>query len=225
VSVRSTPTCPFAAVFFDFDGTLADSYTAITASVNHVRGKRGLAPLTEPEVRRHVGHGPGHLLSATVGIGDPAENAAWYREHHPTVMESHTHLLPGVAAALPALHGAGLRLAVCSNKPRDYTRRLLEVLEIASYFETVLGPEDVPNAKPAPDMLLAGLERLGLDKDAALYVGDMTVDIATARAAGVTVWIVPTGSDPRNAIVAARPDKLFESISELPVLLGIVEGG
>jgi phosphoglycolate phosphatase len=221
VIVQRTSAVPLKAVFFDFDGTLADSYAAITASVNHVRAKRGLAPLTEPEVRRHVGHGPGHLLAATVGVGDAAENAAWYREHHPGVMESHTHLLPGVVEMLPVLHNAGLRLAVCSNKPRGYTERLLEVLEIARYFETVLGPEDVVNPKPAPDMLLAGLERLHVAKDAALYVGDMTVDIATARDAGVTVWIVPTGSDPRDAIVAAKPDRLFESMAELPGLLGL----
>ena len=74
--------------------------------------------------------------------------------------------------------------------------------------------------KPAPDMLLAGLGRLGVAAAEALYVGDMTVDVATARAAGVRVWVVPTGSDDRAALAAAGPDRLLDSLADLPALLG-----
>ena len=57
---------PLRAVLFDFDGTLADSYPAITASVNHVRAAHGLPALDEAEIRRHVGRGPAYLLEHTV---------------------------------------------------------------------------------------------------------------------------------------------------------------
>src|SRR5207247_1787995 len=52
----------FRAVLFDFDGTLADSYAAIAASVNHVRAAHSLPPLLEAEVRPHIGRGLPHLL-------------------------------------------------------------------------------------------------------------------------------------------------------------------
>src|SRR5690349_14262539 len=65
---------PYAAVLFDFDGTLGDSYQAITASVNHVRAAHGLPPLAEAEVRRHVGHGPAYLLGHTVPGADLARD-------------------------------------------------------------------------------------------------------------------------------------------------------
>jgi phosphoglycolate phosphatase len=48
-----------------------------------------------------------------------------------------------------------------------------------------------------------------------LYVGDMTVDIQTARAAGVRVWVVPTGSDERGRLEAAQPDRLLRDLNEL----------
>jgi phosphoglycolate phosphatase len=207
------------AVLFDFDGTLADSYDAIAATVNHVRAAHGLPPLSTAEVRKHVGHGPGYLLDKTIGVGDHDADTALYRAHHPTVMEKGTHLLPGAADALAALHERGLLLAVCSNKPIDFTRDLLAYLGIARFFNAVLGPEDVAQPKPAPDMLLAGLQRLGVPAEEALYVGDMTVDIATARAAGVRVWVVPTGSDERAALAAADPDRLLGSLADLPALL------
>jgi phosphoglycolate phosphatase len=56
----------------------------------------------------------------------------------------------------------------------------------------------------------------------ALYVGDMEIDIRTARAAGVTVWVVPTGSDTAETLRAAAPDRMLKGIGELPGLLGPV---
>ena len=114
------------------------------------------------DVKRHVGRGPAHLLGCTVGVGDLEANIAAYKIHHPSVLRSGTSLLPGAAEVLRSLHGSGLRLAVCSNKPVRFTRELLAILEVASYLDVVLGPEDVPRPKPAPDMLLAALPRLGV---------------------------------------------------------------
>jgi phosphoglycolate phosphatase len=207
------------AVLFDFDGTLADCYLGITASVNHVRALHGLPPLSVAEVRPDVGHGPAHLLRTTVPEGDPAANVAAYRAHHLTVMRNGTHLMPGAAEALAALKGRGLRLAVCSNKAVAFTRELLAYLGVASYLDAVLGPEDVARPKPAPDMLTAALQRLRVAPREALYVGDMCVDVETARAAGVTVWVVPTGSDGAEALARARPDHLLHGLAEVPELI------
>src|SRR5262249_1991798 len=111
------------------------------------------------------------------------------------------------------------RLGVCSNKPVDFTRSLLVWLGVGGLFEVVLGPEDVARPKPAPDLLLEGLRRLAVDAAEALYIGDMTVDIATARAAGVRVWVGPTGSEEPAVLAAAGADRLLGSLAELPDLL------
>src|SRR5581483_50822 len=139
------------AIVFDFDGTLVDSYPAITASVNHVRSLHGLTPLPESEVRRHVGHGPVHLLEHTVGGGDVQEDLAQYRAHHPSVLRSGTRLLPGVAETLTALKNARVQLGLCTNKPGRFTRELVEHLQLSSLLTVVIGPEDAPRIKPAPD--------------------------------------------------------------------------
>jgi phosphoglycolate phosphatase len=214
---QPNPTTP-RAVLFDFDGTLGDSYPAITASVNHVRAGHGLPPLPESEVRPHVGRGPAHLLEYTVGSAAP-EDVAQYRAHHPSVMFSGTRLMPGVAETLAALHRCGKLLAVCSNKPVAFTRELLHHFGLLPFLAAALGPEDVAHPKPAPDMLLAALARLGIPAEEALYVGDMVVDIQTARDAGVRVWVVPTGSEERSALVAARPDRILDGLSDLVGLL------
>ncbi len=205
----------FAAFLFDFDGTLADSYAAITASVNHVRARHGLPPLSIAEVKRHVGRGADHLIQQTVPGGNVAMDLATYRAHHPTIMASLTELLPGAAELIAGLRRLDKRLGLCSNKPRLFSRDLLAHLGLAESFEVVLGPEDVVQPKPAPDMLLEALRRLELPASKVLYVGDMIVDIQTARAAGVPVWVVPTGSEERSALEQARPDRLLGSLREM----------
>ncbi|HEV3144298.1 MAG TPA: HAD-IA family hydrolase [Gemmataceae bacterium] len=203
------------AILFDFDGTLADSYPAITASVNHVRSAHGLPALSIGEVKRHVGRALPYLLQHTVPGTDLESDAALYRAHHPSVLVEGTRLLPDVAETLSQLHSRLIKLAVCSNKPAQFTRILVQQLGIAKFLAEVLGPEDAPQPKPAPDMLLAALRRLKVEAKEALYVGDMTVDIQTARAAAVAVWVIPTGSDSRDDLIAARPDRIIKRFSEL----------
>jgi phosphoglycolate phosphatase len=206
-------------VLFDFDGTLGDSYPSITASVNHVRAAHQLPPLTVAEVLPHVGRGPAYLMEKTVGGRDTEADVAAYKAHQPSVIRAGTRLLPGAEGSLRALKRAGVLVGVCSNKPVAFTHDLLGWFGVAACFDVVLGPEDVARPKPAPDMLRAALELLKVDAADALYVGDMVVDIETARAAGVRVWSVATGSDRAEVLAGARPDRLLHSLTELPGLL------
>jgi phosphoglycolate phosphatase len=213
------PSANFKAVVFDFDGTLVDSYEAIAASVNHVRSYYRLPPLSTAEVRRHVGHGPVYLLEHTVPGSQIETDLERYRAHHPSVLRSGTRLLEGVRETLPRLREARLRLAICSNKPRLFTQELLQIFQLSGLIDVVIGPEDADHIKPAPDMLLKAISELGMTADEALYVGDMVVDIETARAAGVTVWAIPTGSEERANLIAAKPARLLMNFSQIGELL------
>lgn len=199
---------------FDFDGTLADGYPAIAASVNRVRKKYGMMPLSVPEVKKHVGRGLDFLLKETVPPADTEADTLLYREHYARVMKEGTVLLPGALETLEVLRAEGVRLVVCSNKPGPFTKELLEHLGLLRFLEAVFGPESVPRPKPAPDMLLAALQCQRVDAVDALYVGDMTIDIQTARAAHVPVWVVATGSDTPTTLQGAKPDRLLDDLED-----------
>ena len=118
------------AVLFDFDGTLGDSYPAITASVNYVRSLYGMPPLEEAEVRRHVGRGAPYLLEHTVPAGSIEANTAAYRAHHPSVLRSGTRLMRGVAVSVRAAAPAAgrwpgaRRRGGAGTRPRGRSRSL-----------------------------------------------------------------------------------------------------
>ena len=213
---------PLTAALFDFDGTLADSFAAIASSTNFVRASYGLPLMAEADVRRYVGYGLDNLMADLVP-GAPVDEAVdRYRGHHAEVMIPQTRLMPGAAEAIPELARRGLKLAVCSNKRVEFTRTLIRALGFDEYFTHVLGPDDVAGrAKPDPAMLVEGLARVGVTAAEAVYVGDMIVDVQTARAAGVAVWIVSADGTGHFAPVEGepRPDRVLRSLAELPALL------
>lgn len=211
---------PFTAALFDFDGTLADSFAAITSSTNFTRNHFGLPPLAESEVREYVGYGLPNLMQELVPTANPAAAVAVYREHHKGVSLAGTKLVPGVAETIPELARRGLRLAVCSNKSVSFTRELVAALGLAEYFAAVLGPEDVGGrAKPDPAMLHEGMTRTGGTVGTTVYVGDMAIDVHVARAAGVPVWLVPGGASGKESPAAAGPHRMLTGFAELLELL------
>ena len=211
---------PFRAVLFDFDGTLADSFAAITASTNHVRTSYRLPALAESVVREYVGFGLAHLMSDLVPGANSKEAVARYREHHASVMISGTKLMPGVAETLPELHRRGYVLGVCSNKQVHFTKQLVAAFGYDSILREVLGPDDVDGrVKPDPAMIHLALERLGLSAGEVVYVGDMAIDVRTARAAGMVVWLVPGGATGQESAAATEPDRVLTGFAKLLELL------
>ncbi len=204
-----------AALLFDFDGTLADSFGAITASTNFVRDRFALPPLPEETVREYVGLGLQNLLERLAPGVDPAAAIELYREHHPSVMLSETRLFPGVLKTLATLQSQGRKLAVCSNKTVHFTKRLVEGMGLGQYFPVVLGPEDVLAPKPNPAMLLEACRRLEVSEKAAAYIGDMAIDVETAHAAGMPVWIMPGGAHGDQAAAKANPDHMLRDFAEI----------
>lgn len=206
------------AILFDFDGTLADSFVPIASSTNYVRGTLGLPPMTVAEIRNYVGLGLAQLM-ADLAPGLPFEEAiALYSRHHETVMLKETVLLPGVREATTALKSRGYILGVCSNKRVEFTKKLLEMLELAPLMSATLGPDDVGVPKPNPAMLFEAMRRLEVSPAETIYVGDMAVDIHAARAAGIPVWLVPGGAQGREDPLALKPDIVltgFDRILEL----------
>jgi phosphoglycolate phosphatase len=163
-----------------------------------------------------VGYGLDNLMADLVPGAEVAAAVARYRAHHARTMTAETRLLPGVESTIRALALRGLRLAVCSNKRVEFTRALVAALGLADCFAHVLGPDDVGGrAKPDPAMLLEGLARLEVSAADAVYVGDMVVDVRTARAAGVPVWLVPTGATENGE----EPDRRLAAFEELLELL------
>ena len=213
------PTRP-RAVIFDLDGTLVDAYAAIHESIGVVLEAFGRPPIAREETRRMVGHGLEALVAKAVGTENVAEGVRLFRERYERVGLESSRLLPGADFVTRRLVEEGIRLAIASNKPARFTRPLLESFRIAGRFGFVTGPDDGFPPKPAPHMVFMALATLCVPARDAVYVGDMPIDVATARAAELPIITLPSGSATRKELEACSPDAIVENLEELlPLLL------
>ena len=212
------------AVIFDLDGTLVDSYDAIAECFNHARTTLGEPPLEPAEVRRLVGHGLEALMDEAVGPARAAAGVRLFRQRYDVICESRTLVLPGVSATLQRLDASGLRLGVATNKPTAFAWRIVRALGLAPPITAVAGPGDGVPPKPEPEMLRRVLRELGVESGAALYVGDMALDVESGRRAGVRVWLVPTGSADAGELAGAGAERLLPDFAALAALLAPSRG-
>jgi phosphoglycolate phosphatase len=185
---------------FDLDGTLVDSYGAITESLNAARAAFDLPPLAEPTVRGLVGRGLESLLEPQVGVARVEAAVRVFRERYVQIGVARTTVLPGVAAGLRTLDAHGYRMAVATNKPAAFAGPILEALSLARHFSCIAGPDRVGATKPDPRMLHHCLRALDVTAERARYVGDMALDVETADRAGVRVILVCGGSSSREEL-------------------------
>jgi phosphoglycolate phosphatase len=216
------------AVLFDFDGTLIDSAPDIHAATNLLLARQGLGPLTLAQVKSMIGHGVRKLVErAYAACGRPLDDAELDAEFA-TMMEiyfSHltvlTRLMPGAREAVDALRADGVALALVTNKPQRFSEAILDHFGLLDAFGAVIGGDAGYVKKPAPDMLLAALERLGVAAGEAAMIGDSGADVESARAAGLPVVIVeggyttvPAAELGADAVVASL-DEVVSALREL----------
>ena len=207
------------AVLFDFDFTLADSTPGVLDCFAYGFERLGLPNAPAELVRRTIGLTLDEALRILHGIDDPALARAFFdafRERAADVMVPNTRFLDGATRVVASLREAGLATAICSTKKRTHIEGVLERDGFVDLFDVVIGHEDVARAKPAPDALVAALDRLGVSADRALYVGDHPVDAQAAASAGVAFVAVLTGPSLREEFGAHAVREYLTSIDEVP---------
>jgi len=208
-------------IIFDLDGTLIDGYQGITDSLNHALTRMGHPVVPAEKVRYLVGNGLETLFARIIPLAEVPRAVQLFRSHYKDVCLTGSVLFPGVADVLRTHHHAGLRLPLPSNKPGDFARQICSHLGLDPVLDLVLGAFDVEELKPHPLMLTTAMNRLGASPQNTLYVGDMHVDVQTARAAGLPVVCVLTGSSTREQLTEARPDAILDRLDQLLPLLGL----
>jgi phosphoglycolate phosphatase len=203
-------------IVFDLDGTLIDGYDGITDALGFAMSRLGRAPLGTDRVRGMVGEGLERLVEKAIGAELVAEGVRLFRERYAEVADAKTRLMPDVPAVLARIASAGHPMAVASNKPVDFTRRILAAKGIAARFAAVGGPEpDVP-PKPNPEMLRRLMKAANAAAGETVVVGDMEIDAEFAREAGCRAVLVPGGSRSEEELARVPADAHLSRLAELP---------
>ena len=201
------------AVIFDLDGTLIDSAPDLLDSLNHVLTSLSRRKVDLDEVHAMMGHGAVKLLeqglSLTGGEPEGTDHEALVKrflDYYEAHITDRTRLYPGVADTLKALADEGHMLAICTNKMQHFTEKIIDQLDLAGFFQAVIGGGVTGTAKPD---CTAG---------DAVMVGDSRNDSDAAQGLGMAVILVTFGYS-REAVETLGADRLIDHFSELPAAL------
>ena len=220
---------PWKAVLFDLDGTLVETAPEIADAVNDTLVQLGHAPVPQSRVKGWIGHGTGELLIQALAwsracsaeqvrqSADLSRIRGIFNQHYRSRCGTRSRLYPDVRETLNDLRARGCRLALVTNKEAGYTDIVLRAHKLLPLFAQVIAGDSLPTKKPDPAGVLACLEKWKLRPDQALFVGDSSIDAATARNAGMAVWLLPYGYNMGQPVDACQPDRVIASVK---VLLG-----
>lgn len=218
---------PFDAVLFDLDGTLVETAPEIADAVNDTLTALGHASVAQQQVDDWIGHGTRELLvkalAQALGITQAAVRAsesfaaieAEFGQHYQARCGTRSHLYPRVRESLETLRAAGVKLALVTNKEGRYTQTVLDVHGLTPLFDRVISGDTLPVKKPDPAAVDDCVQRFGVARERTLFVGDSSIDVATARNAGIAVWALPYGYNMGQPIEACGPDRVIPDLSAL----------
>jgi phosphoglycolate phosphatase len=205
-------------LIFDLDGTLIDSKLDLVHSVNATRAHMGMPPLSDDTVASYVGNGAPMLIRRAMGDqaseDDLKEALEFFIEHYREHALECTRLYPGVQLSLERLRVAGLRMSVLTNKPVRISQAIVAKLVGGGIFDHVYGGNSFDFKKPNPIGIEKLMEEFQVSRDCTMMVGDSSVDVLTARNAGVQCCGVTYGFQPET-LTETRPDLLVDRMEDL----------
>jgi phosphoglycolate phosphatase len=212
------------AVVFDLDGTLLDTLEDLADSMNAALAARGLPTHPAEAYKTFVGDGVENLAYRTAPASrfDADLYAALVRDmrgEYTRRWADKTRPYDGVADLLDGLAARGIKLAVLSNKPQDFTELCVAKLLGRWRFGAVLGVGDSVPPKPDTTGLGLVLARMSVSAAECLYVGDTNTDMRTASAARVFAVGAAWGFRTVEELRANGADAIIHRPAELLELL------
>ncbi|MBP1743643.1 MAG: family hydrolase [Firmicutes bacterium] len=213
----------FDAVIFDLDGTLLYTLDDVTDSMNYMLGKHKFPLRSRDEIRSFVGEGAGQLMERAIpgGKRNPEYDKclADYFLHYFSNMLNKTYPFEGIPETVKKLHEGGYKMAVVSNKIDNATKELTQKF-FGDYIKVAIGQTRDTALKPAPDTVFQALCELEADPGKAVYVGDMEIDIETARNSGTVCVAVTWGYRDRKFLEENGAEYIIDRPQELLDIVG-----
>jgi phosphoglycolate phosphatase len=197
----------YKAIIFDLDGTLINSIPDIADSMNETLSDFGYPQYKYDQYKYFVGNGIRRLVERCVppeySTAENVENV--FRkmvEVYGSNYANKTRVYEGIYELLDGLSEKRIKMAVLSNKTDGITQKICNKLFPNGYFEIILGATDGFPKKPNPQSALFVAARLSSVPEDVFYLGDTSIDMETACAAGFFPAGASWGFRPQEELIS-----------------------
>ena len=216
----------YRAALFDLDGTLLNTLDDLADAANRVLASQGMPVHPVEEYKYFVGDGLATLVERIVPAGQRDEETLRriidaFRQDYGTHWHVKSRPYEGVVEMLTGLRNLGMRLAVLSNKPHDFTQLCVKRMLGNVSFYPILGQREGVPKKPDPAGALEAAALLDIPVGDILYFGDTSIDMKTAAGAGMTAVGVLWGFRDEKELAASGADYLIRHPGEILDLLAV----
>lgn len=212
----------YKAVIFDLDGTLVNTLSDLSHSMNFGLSKLNLPGRTEEECREMIGNGVRIFAQKALPEGrqDMLDDLlSIMRAHYAMHCCDNSRAYDGISDVLRELKTRAILLAVITNKPDDMAVRVVEHYFGKCTFSCILGIREGRATKPDPSGTIEILDKLDIKTNECLFVGDSDVDIQTAKAAGIRAVGVSWGFRDVETLCQAGADVIIDKPEEILELI------
>lgn len=190
---------------FDFDGTIFNSITDVIICFNKALSVNGFPTLTYEEYIEILGGNIDELVSLSLKDKNTPENMELvkntYDEIYGTSNRENSLPFDGMYEVLLELQKKGILLAINSNRKNDSIKKFIGKYYSDIDFKAIEGHNPAYPSKPRPCGVKKMLHKLKVSKDDAIYIGDSSTDIKTAKNAEIDCVIVKWGyGDPEDYV-------------------------
>jgi phosphoglycolate phosphatase len=180
---------PYAGIFFDLDGTLADTAPDLVAAMNQLLLVRNLEPKPYALLRPHASAGARGLLEGAFGISpDHPEFIALRDEFYVNYEKAllvESKLFDGIDHLLDQMDQARLPWGIITNKSERFTNPLTDLMGLRQRAVSTVSGDTTPYSKPHPEPILHAARSSNIDPTKSIYVGDDIRDVLAGKAAGM----------------------------------------
>lgn len=180
---------PYEGIFFDLDGTLADTAPDLVAATNKLLVVRNLTPKPYEFLRPYASAGARGLLEGAFGISPDHEDFVALRDeffsNYEKALLVDSKLFDGIDHLLDQMDAASLPWGIITNKSERFTNPLTDLMGLRQRAVSTVSGDTTPYSKPHPEPILHAARTSNIDPSKSIYVGDDIRDVLAGKAAGM----------------------------------------
>ena len=210
------------SIVFDLDGTLADTSKDMLKAANLCFEEMGYSDVLSEEMHRGTAlHGGRAMLTKGLTLLKEPDLVNVVSQYYPKFLSYYrenlyekTAFYDGAITCIEKMAGKGWNVGICTNKPEDLAKSLLNKMSAQNYFKALVGADTLSVRKPNPEPFFETVKQLNGTLSLSCMIGDSVTDYKTAKAAGVPIILVdfPPNDTEINLL---KPDAIIKHFNEL----------